>query len=198
MDESRSELADAELSNEELLARVAAGDHRSFELLYQRTASRVLAIVRRQLVDFSQSEEVTQEVFLEVWQQAARFASERGKAASWILTIASRRAIDRVRASQASRDRDAKLAARNSEIPHDQVWERIESEFASVRLHRALERITPLQREAVTVSYLHGRTAAEAAAVLGASEPAVRERRRAGLVALRTAMLELGEDAASA
>ena len=96
---------------DDLLGRVARGDTPAFELLYDRVASSVFGVVRRVLRDPAQSEEVTQEVLVEVWRTATRFDADRGSASTWIHTMAHRRAIDRVRASQASHDRDQRVAA---------------------------------------------------------------------------------------
>ncbi|HEX5859115.1 MAG TPA: sigma factor, partial [Microbacterium sp.] len=92
-----------------LLERVAAGDRAAFSALYDMLSPRAFGLILRVLVDRSQSEEVLQEVFLEVWQSAARFAPNRGQGRSWVLTIAHRRAVDRVRAAQASTDRDYRV-----------------------------------------------------------------------------------------
>src|SRR6185295_9922833 len=67
-----------------LLERVAQGDQRAFAQLYDLVAARVLGLVKRILRDHAQSEEVTQEIFLELWQSAARFDPNKGGATSWI------------------------------------------------------------------------------------------------------------------
>lgn len=177
----------------ELLVRVACRCDRAYNLLYAEMFDTVFATVRRQLFDESQSEEVAQEVLLEVWELAARFDARRGNAVGWILTIARRRAIDRVRASQSSRTREVAIGLRDQAVPHDTVSEAVESRFEAERLARALERISPLQREALVATYLDGRTVAAAAVVVGASEAAVKSRVRDGLSRLRD---ELGASAA--
>src|SRR3954470_4747605 len=95
-----------------LLLLVARGDQDAFARLYDMLSARVFGLILRVLVDRSQSEEVLQEVFLEVWQSAARFAPNKGQGRSWILTIAHRRAVDRVRSAQASTDRDVRAGFR--------------------------------------------------------------------------------------
>ncbi|MBP2414236.1 RNA polymerase sigma factor (sigma-70 family) [Arthrobacter stackebrandtii] len=101
-------------THEELIRLVALGDEAAFAELYDAVAPRVFGLVRRVVRDPAQSQEVTQEVFLDIWTQAARFDADRGKAMAWILVIAHRRAVDRVRASQASRDRDLRQASRST------------------------------------------------------------------------------------
>jgi RNA polymerase sigma-70 factor, ECF subfamily len=168
-----------------LIAAVASGDSSAFVRLHGATSSAVVTTIQRVLRDPWQSEEVAQEVFLEVWQKASQYDPSRGSVHAWILTMASRRAIDRVRAAQAARDRDARSASRNVERPHDEVSESVELRIASERLSEALSRLSALQREALTTTYLHGRSVAEAADQLGASETALRTRIRDGLIGLR-------------
>jgi len=169
----------------DLIAAVASGDSDAFVRLHRAMSSAVVAAVQRVLRDPWQSEEVAQEVFLEIWQKASQYDPGRGTAHGWILTMASRRAIDRVRAAQASRDRDVRSASRNLDRPHDEVWESVELRIAGAELHGALARLSTLQREALTTTYLHGRSVAEAAHQLGASETALRTRMRDGLIGLR-------------
>ena len=102
-----------EVSKETLLERVAVGDKSAFSDLYDQFAPRVLGLIKRLLIDHAQSEEVAQEVFLEIWQSASRFDAKKGGASTWILTMAHRRAVDRIRASQSSRDRDTKIGIRD-------------------------------------------------------------------------------------
>ncbi|BDZ48648.1 RNA polymerase sigma factor SigK [Frondihabitans sucicola] len=176
-------------SNDELLLLIAQGDQRAFATLYDRTASRVLGIVSQCLRDPAQSEEVTQEVFLELWQNAARFDASRGKALSWMLTTARRRAIDRVRSSQASRDRDLAVGIRELPTPYDQVAESIHIQFQTAEVLEAMTRITALQREAIQLAYFGSMTMAEIADQLGVSISTVKTRLRDGLIALRRHML---------
>lgn len=87
---------------DELLVQVAAGDQRAFEELYGLVSGPVFGLVRRVVRDPAQSEEVSQEVLLEMWRSAARFDPGRGSALSWVLTLAHRRAVDRVRSARAA------------------------------------------------------------------------------------------------
>lgn len=176
-------------SIDDLLGKVATGDREAFSELYDHTAQRVLWVVRNKLIDHAQSEEVTQEVFLEVWQTASRFDPNRGRAVSWITTMAVRRAIDRVRAAQTSRKRDIQAGLRMQETPHDNVAEHVEVALEHERAARAMERITPMQREAVTMTYLHGLSNREVAEQLSVPIGTVKTRLRDGLNALRVHLL---------
>src|SRR6478735_5370108 len=109
-----------------LLVQIAQGDQTAFARMYDLLSPRVFGLILRVLVDRSQSEEVLQEVFLAVWQSAAKFAPNKGQGRAWVLTIAHRRAVDRVRSSQASADRDVRIGFRALEVAHDSGAEQVE------------------------------------------------------------------------
>ncbi len=178
----------AQASPDDLLARVADGDQAAFSDLYDLISGRVLGLVTRLLRDRAQSEEVTQEVFLEVWQQATRFDRKRGTAASWILTMAHRRAVDRVRASQSSHDRDTKIGIRDLEAGYDQVSESVEIRIEHERVSRALGKLTEFQRQAVQLAYYGGYSHSEMAEHLGVPIGTVKTRLRDGMIRLRDEM----------
>jgi len=171
-----------------LLPRVAQGDQAAFAELYDQTAPRVLGLIKRLLKDHAQSEEVTQEVFLEIWQNATRFDSARGSAASWMLTMAHRRAVDRIRASQAGRDRDLKIGVRDLETDYDSVTESVEIRIEHERVERALGRLTELQRQAVKLAYYGGLSHSEVAKLLDVPIGTVKTRLRDGMIRLRDEM----------
>jgi RNA polymerase sigma-70 factor (ECF subfamily) len=176
---------DAPPTNDELLTRVAEGDQAAFGELYDLMASRVLGLVRRVLRDQAQSEEVTQEIFLEVWQSATRYDQRKGGASTWIMTMAHRRAVDRVRASQSSRDRDTKIGIRDFHSEYDHVAETVEIQLEHERVTHAMLRLTELQRQAVTLAYYGGYSHAEVAAMLSVPVGTVKTRLRDGLIRLR-------------
>ncbi|NUU14137.1 ECF RNA polymerase sigma factor SigK [Curtobacterium pusillum] len=186
--ESWSSAEPAQASPDDLLSRVATGDQAAFSDLYDVLSGRVLGLVTRLLRDRAQSEEVTQEVFLEVWQQATRFDRKRGTAASWILTMAHRRAVDRVRASQSSHDRDTKVGIRDFEAGFDQVSESVEIRIEHERVSRALGKLTEFQRQAVQLAYYGGYSHREMADHLGVPIGTVKTRLRDGMIRLRDEM----------
>jgi RNA polymerase sigma-70 factor (ECF subfamily) len=170
---------------DDLLTLVARGDGPAFEVLYDEVANAVFGVVRRVLRDPAQSEEVTQEVLVEVWRTATRFDPERGSATTWILTMAHRRAIDRVRSSQASQDRDLRVATRDHVRDYDQVAEQVEARLEQEQVRRCLEQLTDLQRESITLAYYGGHTYREVAELLDLPLGTVKTRLRDGLIRLR-------------
>jgi RNA polymerase sigma-70 factor (ECF subfamily) len=173
------------LSNEDLLQRVASGDREAFAQLYDRTAPRVFGLVKRLLRDHAQSEEVTQEIYLEIWQSAARYDTSKGGAIAWMLTMAHRRAVDRVRASQASRDRDQRIGIRDFAPEYDSVAESVEVRIESERVKEAMMRLTELQRQAVQLAYFGGFSHSEVATMLSVPIGTVKTRLRDGMIRLR-------------
>jgi RNA polymerase sigma-70 factor, ECF subfamily len=180
--------SEAVASKEELLARIADGDQAAFSRLYDETSARVFGLVRRILVDEAQSEEVTQEIFLEIWQTAPRYAPAKGSAMTWILTMTHRRAVDRTRSSQSGRERDMKVGIRDYEREYDSVSEQVELQLENERVRAAMNELTELQREAITLAYYRGHSQSEVADILHIPLGTVKTRMRDGMIRLRDAL----------
>ena len=170
---------------EALLHRVARGDTPAFETLYDRVVGTVYGVIRRVLRDPAQSEEVTQEVMVEVWRTATRFDRTRGSASTWIHTMAHRRAIDRVRATQSSHDRDERIGRRDQVAPYDVVVDQVEARLEQEQVRKCLDGLTELQRQSVTLAYYGGYTYREVAEVLDTPLGTVKTRLRDGLIRMR-------------
>jgi RNA polymerase sigma-70 factor, ECF subfamily len=166
-----------------LLRRVSRGDEAAFASVYDQAAAGVFGLVRRVVRDPAQSEEVTQEVLLEVWRTASHFDPRRGSATAWLMTIAHRRAVDRVRSSQAAAKREQR--ATHPATDYDVVSEEVEARLDAQRVRRCLESLTVLQRESVTLAYYGGHTYQEVASLLGVAVGTVKTRMRDGLIRLR-------------
>lgn len=172
-------------TDEVLLARVARGDTPAFELLYDRHAAAVHGLIRRVLRDVSQSEEVAQEVFVEIWRTAARYDPDRGSVRSWMIIMARRRAIDRVRSAQAASDRETRVAAGAFTTEYDEVSEAVEVRMEQQQVRRCLDALTRLQRESIELAFYRGHTQREVSDLLALPLGTVKTRLRDGLIRLR-------------
>ena len=169
----------------DLMAKVARGDAAAFAQLYDLMAPRVYGLIRRVLRNPAQSEEVTQEVMVEVWRTATRYDADRGSLASWILTMAHRRAIDRVRSEQSATDREQAVAAASSTTEYDEVAETVTTNLEVEQVRHCLSSLTELQRESVTLAYYGGYSYREVAELLDAKLATIKARMRDGLIRLR-------------
>ncbi len=168
-----------------LLGRAATGDEGAFGRLYDLVVARVFGLVQRVVRDPAQSEEVTQDVFLEIWRHSARFDPAKGSALSWMLTIAHRKSVDRVRSAAAARERDESYGAANQDVGHDSTAELAVERLDAQRVHRALDTLTDTQRGALELAYLSGYTHTEVAAILDLPLGTAKTRIRDGLIRLR-------------
>ena len=166
-----------------LLGQVARGDDAAYGLVYVQVAAHVFGIARSVLRDPAQAEEIAQEVLLDVWRDAARFDASRGTAMAWVMTLAHRRAVDRVRSEQAAAAREQRAA--RAEISYDVVAETVAARLDAERVRRCLGSLTDLQQESITLAYYRGCTYREVAALLKVPVGTVKTRMRDGLIRLR-------------
>ncbi|WP_051425916.1 ECF RNA polymerase sigma factor SigK [Jiangella gansuensis] len=173
---------------EQLLGRCARGDTAAFEQVYDSMAGPVLGVATTVIRNRAQAEEVAQDVLVEIWRTSARYSPERGSARGWIMTIAHRRAVDRVRHAQAESDREERVARRDDDRPYDQVADEVESTVEREQVRRCLQSLTELQRESVSLAYYDGYTYSEVAQLLRTPLGTVKTRLRDGLIRLRDCM----------
>ena len=171
---------------DDLLVRTARGDDQAFAALYDALGASVLGLARRLVRNPARAEEVTQEVFLQVWRTATRFDPDRGRAKTWVLVLAHRRAVDAIRHDQAASDREDAYEWVGSD--HDVVSEEVIVNLEHQQVRRCMDGLTELQREAVNLAYYGGYTYPEVAELLDANLATVKTRMRDGLIRLRDCM----------
>jgi RNA polymerase sigma-70 factor (ECF subfamily) len=174
----------------ELLRAVARGDEAAFARVYDRYSAILLGLLLRILRSRAEAEDVLQEVFLQVWQQARSFDPARGRPFTWLVTLSRSRAIDRLRAVD-SRDRAAQRSAEDA--PPDAAPQGRADEDA-IRAERAeavrdaLGELPEEQRQVLVLAYLEGMSQSEIAAAKNQPLGTVKTRTRAGLKKLSEAL----------
>ena len=168
----------------DMLSRAGRGDQAAFSELYDALAPLLHGVVLKVVRDPAQSEEVTQEAFLELWRLAPRYDSTRGSVRSWAATLAHRRAIDRVRSEQARRERTEREGQKRP-IQSTDVDEQVVANIDGARVRKALDRLTDIQRQAVELAYFGGHSYREVALLLDVAEGTIKTRIRDGMIRLR-------------
>ncbi|RLV47524.1 sigma-70 family RNA polymerase sigma factor [Nocardioides mangrovicus] len=168
-----------------LIQRSGRGDERAFAALYDAVVRRLHGLVLRVVRDPAQAEEVTQEAMVEVWRQSARYDPALGSPLSWLMTIAHRRAVDRVRSAEASSRRDTTYHQQNQSIDHDATAEAVAQNLEGHRVRQALASLTDTQRGALELAYFGGYTHTEVANLLDIPLGTAKTRIRDGLIRLR-------------
>lgn len=172
----------------ELLAASANGDRAAFAQLYDLTNARIYGLALRVIRDANYAEEVVQEAYLQYWQRAPQYRPDRGSVITWMMTIAHRRAIDRIRSEDLHKRRSNEFGVANvtlsQPIPLDIVVDRDEA----ATLHTCLATLTDLQRSSIEMSYFNGLTYPEVAAEMATPLPTIKSRIRDGLRRLKNCL----------
>jgi RNA polymerase sigma-70 factor (ECF subfamily) len=175
-----------------LVRRVARGDRDAFAAVYDLTKSRVFGLVVRVLRDAGYSEETTQEVYLEVWRTASQYDPGKGSALAWMMTMAHRRAVDRVRSEQAGSRRESRYGAATAEpvsaAAHDPVADSAIAGDERRRVAECLDGLTDAQRQCIELAYYEGLTYSEVSQRLAANLSTIKSRIRDALRGLRNCL----------
>lgn len=173
----------------ELLAFIRRGDVRALERLYAGHSGLVYGLALRILRNGDEAEEVTQDVFLYVWQRAERYDRSRGSLAAWLVTLTRSRSIDRLRAGVSRTRRVESLAQESNRFddaaPAADPLRRTLAAEERTRVQKALAALPSEQRRALEIAYFEGGSQSEIAARLGAPLGTVKTRIRQGMIRLR-------------
>src|ERR1700755_3332186 len=168
-----------------LLRQVAQRDVDAFATFYDLTRARVFGVVIRVLRDPGYSEETTQDVYLQVWRTADSYNPAVGSPLAWLLTLAHRRAVDRVRSEQAASQRDSRYGAANVDPRSDQVSDSVIRRDERRQVADCLGSLTDAQREAIQLAYYDGLTYSQVSERLSANLATIKSRIRAAIRGLR-------------
>ncbi len=172
---------DDDISDGELLARVAARDDAALGMLYDRYSRLAMGLAYRVLGDRGQAEDVVQEAFLSVWRRAASFDAQRGSARGWLTTIVHNAAIDRRRGRFRHQQDEVDIDDHAWRLTGDDVWDDVSRTLDREQVRRALAEIPAEQRHTLELAYFGGLTQAEIAERTGEPLGTVKSRARLGL-----------------
>jgi RNA polymerase sigma-70 factor, ECF subfamily len=178
----------AELSNELLMLEVAACSEVALKELYQRFSKQIYSLARRMLREESAAEDVTQDVFVKIWQKALDYSSLKGAVSTWVMTIAHHSTVDAIR----------RRATQETIVLEDGELERYPVELDDDRLEqvtvsRALESLEPGERGLIELAYFEGLSHSQLATRTGIPLGTIKTRLRLGLQKLKAALGEWSE-----
>ena len=177
-----------------LLARIAAGDQPALAEFYDASSAKVFGLVMKILADRTVAEEVTMDVYTQVWRRASTYDTERGTPGSWLMMLAKTRAIDRFRSSYLERGRQVPLD-QAAEVPGDAATpEQYSADLERQRLvQEAMASLSAEQRQAIALAYYWGLSQSEIADRLQLPLGTVKMRMRLGMIRLREVLAPQGE-----
>jgi RNA polymerase sigma-70 factor (ECF subfamily) len=177
------------LADEDLMARVYAGDTRAFAVVFDRHAAVAFSLAYRMCGRRALAEEVVQEAFLSLWRSGARYERARGSVRSWVLAVVHHRAIDVLRHESARAGRDIHDEELGASLPADERTDLEVERRSDARLVRnALDELPADQRKVIELAYFSGFSHSEIAELLSIPAGTVKGRMRLGMGKLRLAL----------
>jgi RNA polymerase sigma-70 factor (ECF subfamily) len=180
-------VAASDAADDELVRAVAVGDQRALAEIYRRYAGAVWAVARRVCNDRVLAEDVSQTVFADLWRRPGRFDPSRGRLRPWLVAQAHARAVDTVR-SETARQRRQEREGHLAPVPEPDVEATVHAAALTEDVRRAVDQLSPEEREVIVLSYFGGHSYRETAELLGHPEGTVKTRIRRGLIGLRRAL----------
>jgi RNA polymerase sigma factor (sigma-70 family) len=165
----------------ELRARLGAGDEQALAEAYDQFSPMVYGLAVRVTGDRAAAEDVTQEVFLHLWQRPAAFDPDRGRLRAWLATMAHHRAVDHLRRASVRERYTARAAVEREPAPPPNPEEAAVAAAVAKRVRVAVDELPDAQRTAVLLAYFEGRTFRQVAQLTGVPEGTAKSRLRLGL-----------------
>ena len=181
----------SEASDAQLVTLIARYSEVALAEVYRRHGGAVYGLARRVLNNATEAEDVTQEVFLRLWNQPERFDPARGALRSFLLTQSHARSVDAIRSLNSRRAREVNDAHRTARSDYDmqhEVWDITMAE----ELTHALAQLPEEERRAIELAYFQGLTYVKVAEILNEPEGTVKSRIRSGMRRMRGALVEAG------
>ena len=182
----------AEPTDEELMARIQARDDRAIEILYRRHTPLLRTVIGHILNNDCDVDDQLQDLFVEVWRQAAHYDEAKGKPLGWIVTMARRRAIDKLRKKQTYFRAQERLRDEPEAAPHHGADEEAAATDTANIFSRVLATLPTAQREALDFAFYRGFSHREIAAHTGIPLGTIKTRLELALRKVRTAIVALG------
>jgi RNA polymerase sigma-70 factor (ECF subfamily) len=196
LEKYQQRLAAGDPSDEDLMGRIKAKDEQALAVLYRRHLALLRTVISRVLNNDWDVDDLMQEVFLEIWRQAEHYCEEKGKALGWVVTLARRRAIDRVRKKQAYSRAQERYRVELERDPEASSCNDVDSEAATSEAHEIFQHVMSnlpdAQREALFLSFYRGLSQREIAAKTGIPLGTIKTRLELAIRKVRSSILALG------
>jgi RNA polymerase sigma-70 factor (ECF subfamily) len=186
----------SEVTDEQIMARIQGRDEAALTAMYRRHTPILRTVISRVVHNESDVDDLLQEVFLELWNRAQSYDETKGKVLGWLVTLARRRAIDRVRRRQAYARAEERLRLETENEPplarFHGVEENVNAADRSEVFQRLLATLPEAQREALHLAYYRGLSQREIAAQTGIPLGTIKTRLELAVRKVRAAILSLG------
>ena len=182
----------------ELMQGVQREDPEALSQLYDRYNGIIKALILRVVHNEAEADDLLQEIFMEIWNQAKNFSAQNGKPLGWMVTLARRRAIDKLRKKQAYARAEERLQREIEQQPdawvHNSTGEEILDGDRRILIRRVIERLPPAQQQAIELSFFRGMSQREIAANTNTPLGTVKTRLELGLKKIYDGLKELRDE----
>ncbi|MGZ5522870.1 MAG: sigma-70 family RNA polymerase sigma factor [Chthoniobacterales bacterium] len=192
------ELAPGSPTDLELMTAIQAEDPQALSTLYDRYSGILKALILRVIHNDTEADDLLQEIFMEIWNQAKNFSAQKGKPLGWMVTLARRRAIDGLRKKQAYMRAGERLQNETEQQPDAWVHNATEEEIVfgdtRVLVRKVIDTLPPAQQEAINLAFFRGMSQREIAAKTNTPLGTVKTRLELGLKKIYDGLKELRDE----